>query len=124
MRPPPGSTRTDTLCPYTTLFRTGRRPPRRQRLFLIACGRPVVGPVAPVSGPGHLPGERRLDGQPPDRPAEIAGVLGGKAQLAAVLQHPRELRHRGVLDEAPLLLDPLRPGVGPLDEDPVAHPIR
>src|SRR3546814_17759716 len=23
IRPPPGSTRTDTLCPYTTLFRSG-----------------------------------------------------------------------------------------------------
>src|SRR3546814_2242402 len=29
IRRPPRSTRTDTLVPYTTLFRSGRQPPRR-----------------------------------------------------------------------------------------------
>src|SRR3546814_18566616 len=31
IRRPPISTRTDTLCPYTTLFRIRRRPPTRRR---------------------------------------------------------------------------------------------
>src|SRR3546814_2299459 len=34
-RRPPGSTRTDTLFPYTTLFRSGRRTPSAAK---IACG--------------------------------------------------------------------------------------
>src|SRR3546814_6923608 len=32
IRPPPRSTRTDTLFPYTTLFRSGRRVAARRRL--------------------------------------------------------------------------------------------
>src|SRR3546814_5408144 len=31
IRRPPRPTRTDTLFPYTTLFRSGMEPPRRQR---------------------------------------------------------------------------------------------
>src|SRR3546814_14749768 len=31
LRRPPRSTRTDTLCPYTTLFRSVAQQPRRQR---------------------------------------------------------------------------------------------
>src|SRR3546814_5007149 len=35
IRRPPRSTRTDTLFPYTTLFRSGRRAERRQHRFAI-----------------------------------------------------------------------------------------
>src|SRR3546814_7418857 len=36
IRRPPRSTRTDTLCPYTTLFRSGFRPGRNQHQALDA----------------------------------------------------------------------------------------
>src|SRR3546814_5393323 len=36
IRRPPGSTRTDTLLPYTTLFRSLRSYPARRRSFLAA----------------------------------------------------------------------------------------
>src|SRR3546814_12883215 len=32
VRPPPSSTRTDTLCPYTTLFRSAHKTHRRGRI--------------------------------------------------------------------------------------------
>src|SRR3546814_8782064 len=40
IRRPPRSTRTDTLFPYTTLFRSPRRPARRSRSRTPPCGRP------------------------------------------------------------------------------------
>src|SRR3546814_2313987 len=42
LRRPPRSTRTDTLFPYTTLFRSPRRPRRSSRSFLM-CG--IVGVI-------------------------------------------------------------------------------
>src|SRR3546814_3229774 len=39
IRPPSRSTRTDTLCPYTTLFRSSGRRPRPRHLHGQACAR-------------------------------------------------------------------------------------
>src|SRR3546814_6460723 len=68
VRRPPRSTRTDTLVPYATLFRSHRRYPRTQR--------------APVGGyrPLHLPPRRRQGGH---RARTVAGACarhaGGRA---------------------------------------------
>src|SRR3546814_6960155 len=60
IRRPPRSTRTDTLFPYTTLFRSPHRQPR-QRLILLA-----------ATGPDHV--APFLEGWGED------GALGGKLQ--------------------------------------------
>src|SRR3546814_6208301 len=36
IRRPPRSTRTDTLCPYTTLFRSRQNPRRQRRLYRLS----------------------------------------------------------------------------------------
>src|SRR3546814_4811450 len=62
IRRPPRSTRTDTLFPYTTLFRSHpRRQPRRQR-HGNPCRPPQAGgrePSRPPDGAGHAAGVRR-----------------------------------------------------------------
>src|SRR3546814_3437664 len=59
IRRPPRSTRTDTLLPYTTLFRS-HGPARRRRRALVHGGRrlPLGGPSR---GPRHHPGGRPQD---------------------------------------------------------------
>src|SRR3546814_17734167 len=62
MRPPPGSTRTDTLVPYTTLFRSSRLLVGSASAFAPAiAGRPPARgpqapprPIAPSTAPGRL----------------------------------------------------------------------
>src|SRR3546814_13229971 len=51
IRRPPRSTRTDTLCPYTTLFRSVRRRPR---VALISTGDELVAPGSPTR-PDQIP---------------------------------------------------------------------
>src|SRR3546814_4363056 len=51
IRRPPRSTRTDTLFPYTTLFRSGSGPGRRARVRARARGE-RAGPVAEGHGDG------------------------------------------------------------------------
>src|SRR3546814_6019136 len=67
IRRPPRATRTDTLFPYTTLFRSSRRPPRRSTL-----------------PGGRLP--------PPDRWAGAGGVppVNRRAVLAQTHAEPLE----------------------------------
>src|SRR3546814_4763117 len=82
IRRPPRSTRTDTLFPYTTLFRSRvHRRPARQRQYLgpalgggrpAAVGRPgaaAIAPAGPAGDPGGLgapgnPGRGRRQGGP------------------------------------------------------------
>src|SRR3546814_4193827 len=54
IRRPPRSTRTDTLFPYTTLFRSYARPPRRLPLAPSrrATYRPPEAPLASAPSPG------------------------------------------------------------------------
>src|SRR3546814_3897016 len=69
IRRPPRSTRTDTLFPYTTLFRSGGWHPDCLRR------RPLHGPYWPVSHgrhPLYLRGRRR----DPDRHTAAFGLLG------------------------------------------------
>src|SRR3546814_8659070 len=51
IRRPPVSTRTDTLVPYTTLFRAAYRDFRRPRVARVGVERVVVGPAV-VGRPG------------------------------------------------------------------------
>src|SRR3546814_10274494 len=83
MRRPPRSTRTDTLFPYTTLFRVARI-----RSGSIAADRPA-------QGPGH-PAQRR-DPRRARRPCRTAGSARGRARaqdLAAARseEHTSELQ--------------------------------
>src|SRR3546814_10062126 len=63
IRRPPRSTRTDTLFPYTTLFRSRRRPPRKQ-------GR---------SAPGA-----RFDNAPPPREGHLEQVTGSSVMSVKI----------------------------------------
>src|SRR3546814_7092178 len=74
IRRPPRSTRTDTLFPYTTLFRScrqGRRRGRRQHLGGAAEGRPA---------------------RPADRKPRPAGFRLGSAEAARSEEHTSELQ--------------------------------
>src|SRR3546814_1175847 len=51
IRRQPGSTRTDTLFPYTTLFRSGVAPAAVRRRGLLLAGKPA--PVVGVFGPAR-----------------------------------------------------------------------
>src|SRR3546814_3722739 len=96
IRRPPRSTRTDTLFPYTTLFRARRRPrPRAKACRLMARTKPWL-----ESHPHGLyvrPADLWID---PARPAERAAVTHGHADHArsghhAVFrseEHPYELQ--------------------------------
>src|SRR3546814_5474784 len=61
IRRPPRSTRTDTLFPYTTLFRSPHRAPEAVAV-LAACGR--------GAGGGDLCGRARLSRQGPGEPGD------------------------------------------------------
>src|SRR3546814_19040465 len=85
-RPPPRFTRSDTLCPYSTLFRAWGCA-RRVSLLAIAAG--------VLAGPGRLlRGPRR---HADDELVRNAQVDGGHVALqhAVVALHHRELRPRG-----------------------------
>src|SRR3990167_7899542 len=75
-------------------------------------GRDMVrGRTAPVIGAPGGPGEAALPQEGQQGFVGITGDIRGKAQLAAgpedAVQRSNEIR----LDEAPLLLSPLRPGI-------------
>src|SRR3546814_18959917 len=73
VRRPPRSTRTDTLCPYTTLFRSRRRSGLRARRLLIrpeASAEERVGDVTPTYGwSGSTGSLRRPSPSRPERPS-------------------------------------------------------
>src|SRR3546814_10430643 len=83
MRRPPRSTRTDTLCPYTTLFRSEAGQPDRQRQAHGRAERAAPGQRAAVGdladhGEHHEPGHRYRDppqgAHPTRRPRSVSGV--------------------------------------------------
>src|SRR3546814_15408523 len=85
IRRPPRSTRTDTLFPYTTLFRSRRfsvQPEPGDRIRLRAAESPAAAAAAkPCRGPAFSTGARLLRREPPDRerqgetPAGLAAAL-------------------------------------------------
>src|SRR3546814_13899889 len=58
IRRPPRSTRTDTLFPYTTLFRSARRHPRQQRRLREGLRLPAGGALRRRRARAHLRGLR------------------------------------------------------------------
>src|SRR3546814_3448195 len=59
IRRPPRSTRTDTLFPYTTLFRSRGERPREKALFDLAQDAGAPHPVRTTVGRDRLSGDRR-----------------------------------------------------------------
>src|SRR3546814_9816836 len=101
IRRPPRSTRTDTLFPYTTLFRSPARHQSRRRRDPDRAGLPDAGPAAQRRSP--LPdaaeGRRRALGagppggqrRPPDLPLYRPRGLGG-GEPARSEEHTSELQ--------------------------------
>src|SRR3546814_13950671 len=91
LRRPPRSTRTDTLFPYTTLFRSGRRPravpsedgPRTRPASRLDGRNPLPSPAGGVAASAASPHVRGTDRRPvPDhraRPADRGRVPGRTA---------------------------------------------
>src|SRR3546814_2524062 len=79
IRRPPRSTRTDTLFPYTTLFRSRRfsvQPEPGDRIRLRAAESPAAAAAAkPCRGPAFSTGARLLRREPPDRSEEHTSEL-------------------------------------------------
>src|SRR3546814_8900219 len=83
IRRPPRSTRTDTLCPYTTLFRSRwrwRRPAARHRRWCVGS---CVGSLFDRCG-----GKQAFD-----RLGDVAGLFHHRHVAAAAKQHFTRLRH-------------------------------
>src|SRR3546814_734771 len=78
IRRPPGSTRTDTLCPYTTLCRSDDRPRSRRR----GAGGRADRRAVDVAARRHRPDYRRLDGTcAPDRDAAARVRTGDRRDI-------------------------------------------
>src|SRR3546814_20029529 len=82
IRRPPRSTRTDTLFPYTTLFRSRRQVESDRVAPLVDC--PVqVGPLAPHLDVGFIQAPARIKATPPE-PAQPLPHLRGVALDQAI----------------------------------------
>src|SRR3546814_1598333 len=82
IRRPPRSTRTDTLFPYTTLFRSA------------TCGAPVVNSRhGEGNGKDPLQDEAVAPGEPEGRRMDIPGPAGKRQREAAHAQHGHCRRH-------------------------------
>src|SRR3546814_20840971 len=80
IRRPPRSTRTDTLFPYTTLFRSGRAQPPRQRARADHADGPGRGLFDQVEGIVDITAEHRPDIA---RPQFAQGLRAAAGQRAA-----------------------------------------
>src|SRR3546814_2529418 len=87
IRRQPGSTRTDTLFPYTTLFRSGVAPAAVRRRGLLLAGKPA--PVVGVFGPARA--HRVAD------PARGFHVRRGQAGTARAIPADRSEEHTSEL---------------------------
>src|SRR3546814_14962031 len=98
IRRPPRSTRTDTLCPYTTLFRS-RRPQLRQSHLVSAAALSRTGEAPPLPDPAHhrhaAAGIRRESGvdRATDGAYEHADVVHRVLALRAEPDAPGWLSH-------------------------------
>src|SRR3546814_11446450 len=105
IRRPPRSTRTDTLFPYTTLFRSARPPcplPAREGargwvlaalIPLAACAAPYERPSAEFA-PSYAP--------PVTQPAQPTGAIYQPGRFARLVEDNRARRVRDVLTIAPI----------------------
>src|SRR3546814_9557512 len=90
LRLPPSPTRTDTLCPYTTLFRSAA--PRG----------PAVLPVLPVQGPARAVGTgpallRRVQGRRNPAAAGLRRAAARRRAGSVLEDHPGNRRHGRLL---------------------------
>src|SRR3546814_11779150 len=96
IRRPPRSTRTDTLFPYTTLFRSRRD--RAQHIFVAAVGgrRLPVEFVVHKHGLGGIIGHRPADGQDiameEPGPEQFANDIADAARRMKIIPVPRAVR--------------------------------
>src|SRR3546814_11582678 len=94
IRRPPRSTRTDTLFPYTTLFRSGPNPASRRSFILLL----------KVRRPSDLAEYLRAEA-PADRPANLGADLAPFGQLHDDMGADRELLlafgHEAALGDVP-----------------------
>src|SRR3546814_19388937 len=114
IRLPPGSTRHDTLFPYTTLFRSSRDRPSSHRKVKELTGQPAAKPAkncvivtaaALVDGDRRLLVQRRLAGKP------LAGLWefpGGKVEAGETPEEAlvRELAGERAIDDEAACPDP------------------
>src|SRR3546814_9127627 len=117
IRRPPTSTRTDTLFPYTTLFRSAVQPPARASRPLAEEAGTLPRAVAgggqredPRQGGRHYQRERPPTGEPADRDRradriqDVVRLQAGRRDRGHVIEHGGE-RVRG---PAPLDQDHIR----------------
>src|SRR3546814_16427534 len=94
IRRPPRSTRTDPLVPYTTLFRSGRRPVRAGDPEEHA-DRGALGPLRGEAALGAVHGRPGGHAGRPDQRRMAAGAAGrGRALDAPRHRPPGDLRPR------------------------------
>src|SRR3546814_8134108 len=115
-RRPPSSTRTDTLCPYTTLFRSlrFRRPFRRSPQRLPHCRRLLSGEQCPplsAGDPGAVAGHSR-NRRPLDTGTSLSRIFLGLEPFASTPAAEERRACRLSRYRPPLALArPLYPGV-------------
>src|SRR3546814_10493472 len=110
IRRPPTSTRTDTLFPYPTLFRSPRlgvlppQPPGRRR----AGPRPVRGGARPARGRAALPGPRpALRGRSEEHTSELQSLMR-ISYAVFCLKKKKETQHNTIEDNQALKLNTAR----------------
>src|SRR3546814_3581356 len=114
LRRPPRSTRTDTLFPYTTLFRSGRfgtprRPGPRELGFRLSCcsSRPPAGTLGKVVGAVHRTAATDTTGCRRDRKSTRLNSITNAHLVCRLLlekktqrqPNPREYKQRIVSDD-------------------------
>src|SRR3546814_16977739 len=110
IRRPPRSTRTDTLFPYTTLFRSRQGRPARRHHALAGPGPAARDGEAPAgrrdAGGAHRRRHPRQLLRRAERPADglgLAGLLVGGAQRDRALAPPEDQRTAPAQQPAPRL---------------------
>src|SRR3546814_4130659 len=100
IRRPPRSTRTDTLFPYTTLFRSGRGDRRQKPQLLHVLPRAHSVALGPLRLEGGVDGERDAEVLRGREDRIVVGV----AERSAIVGERRHVRALGALPHRPLQL--------------------
>src|SRR5688572_30414663 len=98
--------------------------PFAQGFGLIAGRRPIGRPIAPILRPAGGPQKGRMRGDMRQGPADIGRIVAGDAEFRARLHQARKQIEIGGLDEAPLRMAPLRPGIREQQEHAIQRPFR
>src|SRR3546814_3533936 len=97
IRRPPRSTRTDTLFPYTTLFRSPRRRPDRPADVSDPGLQRPAGLAAARRGLAELPPHRRRPGAAGHLPGDAQGGLRGASRGLQTVRESRSEEHTSEL---------------------------